>query len=111
VGDRRVDVFHFKAEVVDLVQVAVAGLVFLEHLDVAAAAAIEVESENLAVAQEIELGVHAEDVPVEALRRFQVMREDADMSELLYLDHDWLLAEIRLQTGGVPFSASTAPAR
>jgi hypothetical protein len=101
VGDSGVNVFHFEAEVVDLVQVAIAGPIFLEHLDVAAAAAIEVETQNLAVAQEVELGVHAEDVPIEASRHFEVIREDANVSELLYLDHDWLLAVDPTKSGVV----------
>src|SRR5207247_10064481 len=71
-GDRGVDVFHLQAEVVDLVALAVAGLAVFEHLDMAAAAAIEVEAEYLAVTQEIEPGVHAEHVAVEAARRLQV---------------------------------------
>ena len=113
-GDRGVDVFHLQAEVVDLVALAVAGLAVFEHLDMAAAAAIEVEAEYLAVTQEIEPGVHAEHVAVEAARRLQVMREDADMGELLHLDHDRLLAIAPwcpCQVGGVPFSSSTAPAK
>ncbi|WP_246674938.1 hypothetical protein [Mesorhizobium sp. B4-1-3] len=48
-GDRRVDIFHLQAEMVDLVAVAVADL------DMAAAAAIEIEAENPAIAQEVNL--------------------------------------------------------
>ena len=78
-----------------------------------AAAAIEVEAESPAVAQEIGPCVHAKHVAVETARRLKVLREDADMGELLDLDHGRFLSALAetVHVGGVPFSASTAPAK
>ena len=52
-GDCRVEIFHLEAEVVDLVRLIEAGGGLLKHFDVAAAAGIEIEAENLAAAQEL----------------------------------------------------------